>query len=445
MVGPGSVAGRLTPKSRYDETVRAVLGASLVAAVIAAGAPVRGDDRAGHFVATANMLIDRDGARAVAIDDEVLVIGGESYVEGPLRSAEIWNEPGPGPKASWTPAGRMQVPRVGHTVTALGDRRVLVVGGGGRDPNARLAEIWGEETGVPETATFKPAGRLSVGRRFHTATLLPDGRVLVIGGRDPQDRPLATAEIWDPKRRVWSAAGRLHLARCCQTATLLPDGRVLVVGGLVMNVNPLECEDKTQVCTTTTDGVEIWDPRTRRFSDGPNLRKGGDRTDYRTEYSDRAAHTATRLADGRVLVVGGAGARQSEPDPINKRRDTAYLWDPPARRWSQIEGAARDYHSATLLADGRVLIVGGARNFCGCCKMVQNPIPGQVVEDALLWIPASGKLINAGMLVHARMNHAAALLPDGRVLIAGGTVQRGYADDDEGRTSASAEIWQPGP
>jgi hypothetical protein len=72
-------------------------------------------------------------------------------------------------------------------------------------------------------------------------------------------------------------------------------------------------------------------------------------------------------------------------------------------------------------------------------------MPGQVVEDALLWIPASGKLINAGMLVHARMNHAAALLPDGRVLIVGGTVQRGYADDDEGRTPASAEIWQPGP
>jgi hypothetical protein len=421
--------------------MRAALMASLIVAVLAAAASARGDDRAGHFVATASMLIDRDGARAVAVDDEVLVIGGESDVEGPLRSAEIWGEPGQGEKARWTPAGRMQVPRVGHTLTALGDRRVLVVGGGGHDQNARLAEIWSEETGVTETATFKPAGRLSVGRRFHTATLLPDGHVLVIGGRDPQDRPLATAEIWDPERHVWNAAGRLHLARCCHTATLLPDGRVLVVGGLVKNVNPLECEDKTQDCTTTTDGVEIWDPRTRRFSDGPNLRKDGDRTDY----SDRAAHTATRLADGRVLVVGGAGARSSEPDPINKRRDTAYLWDPPARRWSEIEGAARDYHSATLLADGRVLIVGGARNFCGCCKTIRNPSPGQVVEDALLWIPASGKLINAGMLVHARMNHAAALLPDGRVLIMGGTVQRGYADDGEGRTSASAEIWQPGP
>ena len=415
--------------------MRATLRASLIVAVVVGGAPARGNDRAGHFVATASMLIDRDGSRAVAIDDEVLVIGGESSVEGPLRSAEIWGEPGHGEKARWTPAGRMQVPRVGHTLTALGDRRVLVVGGGGRDRNARLAEIWSEETGVIETATFKPAGRLSVGRRFHTATLLPDGHVLVIGGRDPQDRPLATAEIWDPKRRVWSSAGRLHLARCCHTATLLPDGRVLVVGGRVKNDNPLEGEDKT----TTTDGVEIWDPSTRRFSDGPNLRKGGE------DYSDRAAHTATRLADGRVLVVGGAGESASEPDPINRRRDTAYVWDPPARRWSQIAGVARDYHSATLLADGRVLIVGGARNFCGCCKMVRNPSPGQVVADALLWVPATGKLINAGMLLHARMNHAAALLPDGRVLIMGGDVQRGYADDDVSRTSASAELWQPGP
>jgi hypothetical protein len=230
----------------------------------------------------------------------------------------------------------------------------------------------------------------------------------------------------------------MHLARCCHTATLLDDGRVLVVGGRVMSDDPDDCE-KGEVCTTTTDGVEIWDPRTRRFSDGPSLGTGGNLPDF----SDRAAQTATRLADGRVLIMGGAGT--FEPDPMFVRRPTGYLWDQAARRWSQIEGASRDYHTATLLADGRVLIVGGARDFCGCCKMVHNPGPANYVDDALLWIPASGKLVNAGNTVRSRMNHAAALLPDGRVLIAGGKVQEGWADDSDGLTSASAEIWQPSP
>ena len=423
--------------------MHAAWGASLAAAVVvAAGAPARAADPAGRFVATASMHLARDGARAVVVDREVLVVGGENFLEGPLRSAESWRDGVKGGEASWTDAGRMQVPRVGHTVTALGDGRVLVVGGGGRDPNARLAEIWGEDDGVHDLPMFRPAGRLSVGRRFHTATLLPDGRVLVIGGRDPEDRPLATAEIWDPKRRAWSAAGRLPVGRCCHTATLLDDGRVLVVGGRVKHDDPDDCEDdwaNHRICTTTTDSVEIWDPRSRRFSEGPSLATGGESTDF----ADRAAHTATRLADGRVLIMGGAGAW--EPDPIYLRRPTAYLWDQPSRRWAEVSGMPRDYHTATLLANGSVLLVGGAVDFCGCCKPVHRPGPAPAVNDAWVWSPASGKLIGAGKAVHARMNHTAVLLPDGRVLIAGGTVPNDEADDHEGRTSASAEIWQPGP
>jgi hypothetical protein len=426
---------------RYDGPVRAYLGAGLVVAVVASGARARAEDPAGHFVATANMHLARDGARAVLVDRNVLVIGGENYLEGPLRSAEMWRDGDKG-DASWTEAGRMQVPRVGHTVTALGDGRVLVVGGGGSNPSARLAEIWGEDDGVHDLPMFRPAGRLSVGRRFHSATLLPDGRVLVIGGRDPQDRPLATAELWEPKRRVWSAAGRLHLGRCCHTATLLDDGRVLVAGGRVKHDDPEDCEDDRanhRVCTTTTDSVEIWDPRTRRFSEGPNLATGGNGTDF----SDRAAHTATRLTDGRVLIMGGAGA--SEPDPLALRRPTAYLWDQPSHHWAEVSGMPRDYHTATLLPNGSVLIVGGALDFCGCCKPVHRPGPAPAINDAWVWIPASGKLVGAGRAVHSRMNHTAVLLPDGRVLIAGGTVPNDETDDGQGRTSASAEIWQPAP
>ena len=177
----------------YDGPVRAAWGASLIVAVVATGASARADDPAGHFVATASMHLARDGARAVLVDHQVLVIGGENFLEGPLRSAEAWRDGGKG-GASWTEAGRMQVPRVGHTVTALPDGRVLVVGGGGRDPNARLAEVWGEDDGVHDLPMFRPAGRLSVGRRFHTATLLPDGRVLVMGGA------IRRTARWRPRR-----------------------------------------------------------------------------------------------------------------------------------------------------------------------------------------------------------------------------------------------------
>lgn len=406
---------------------------AVVVAGALAGGPARGEDAAGRFVATASLQIARNGARAVTVEGEVLVVGGENDLEGPLRSAELWSDGKGKAPGHWTPAGRMQVPRVGHTVTALGDGRVLVVGGGGHDPQARLAELWGE--GDVDPQTFKPAGRLSVSRHFHTATLLGDGRVLVIGGRDPHERPLATAEIWDPKRRAWTAAGRLHLARCCHTATLLANGRVLVVGGRVMSNDPYDCEDVKGPCTTTTDAVELWDPRTRRFTDGPALATGGDLPDF----SDRAAHTATPLPDGRVLIMGGAG--NIEPDPVFPRRPTAYLWDPAARRWTQIQGAARDYHTATLLADGRVLIVGGALNVCGCCKTAPHDGPVHYVNDALLWSPVTGKLVNAGNTARSHMNHAAALLPDGRVLIAGGTAPEW--DEGAGEATAVAELWLP--
>jgi hypothetical protein len=82
----------------------------------------------------------------------------------------------------------------------------------------------------PATDAFRPAGSLAEARESHTATSLPDGRVLVVGGAVGDD--LASAEVWDPATASFGAAGSLAEAREFHTATLLPDGRVLVVGGL---------------------------------------------------------------------------------------------------------------------------------------------------------------------------------------------------------------------
>ena len=120
------------------------------------------------------------------------------------------------------------------------DGRVLVVGGGGLDgaygPNIPAAEIWD-----PVTSSFSTAGSLDEARKAHTATLLPDGRVLVVGGNDERltngwwleavDTGLDSVETWDPGTGAFEPAASHAEGRFGHTATLLPDGRVLVLGG----------------------------------------------------------------------------------------------------------------------------------------------------------------------------------------------------------------------
>jgi len=135
--------------------------------------------------------------------------------------------------------------RDSHTATLLPDGRVLVVGGGCPptqkcQDHAVVAEVWD-----PQTATFEPAGSLAQLREGHTATLLPDGRVLVVGGSGWDGGDLASAEVWDPTTASFSPAGSLAQGRRGHTATLLPDGRVLIVGG--RDGDPLA-------------SAEVWDP-----------------------------------------------------------------------------------------------------------------------------------------------------------------------------------------
>jgi hypothetical protein len=98
-------------------------------------------------------------------------------------------------------------------------------------------------------AAFLPTGALNIAREDHTATLLPNGKVLVAGGHDINYDPLSNAEIYDPTTGKWTATGRLTTARFNHTATLLPNGKVLVVGGNDKNYNPLS-------------SAEIYDPGT---------------------------------------------------------------------------------------------------------------------------------------------------------------------------------------
>jgi len=124
---------------------------------------------------------------------------------------------------------------------------------------------------------FEETGSLATARYFHTATLLPNGKVLVAGGAIGYT-PLASAELYDPATGTWTATESLHTARFFHTATLLPNGKVLVAGGAGNGY---------------LASAELYDPATETWTATGSL------------HTARDLHTATLLPNGKVLVAGG--------------------------------------------------------------------------------------------------------------------------------------------
>jgi hypothetical protein len=250
---------------------------------------------------------------------------------------------------------------------------------------------------------------MATARVDQTATLLSDGRVLVVGGdaggNDYFRGPLASAELYDPKTGAFTATGSLHDARDSATATLLLDGRVLVTGGVGKATYSGPCVNCTGVAAIAS--AELYDPQTGTFTRTGSMHQA------------RNNQTATLLADGRVLIVGG----QNGGAPLA----SAELYDPKTGKFSYTgsTGVVRDEHTATLLQDGRVLVTGGI------------VIPGSLdTATAELYDPKTGRFSPTGAMSVAREYHTATLLADGRVLIAGGA--------DVASTLPSAELYDPG-
>ena len=172
---------------------------------------------------------------------------------------------------------------------------------------------------VPSFAQILGTAQLNVERRGHSATLLEDGKVLIVGG-DNLNGMVSQAEIVDPVSQTSSLVAASITARTDHTATRLSDGRVLVIGG----------RDQSGSLTSS----DIYNPLTATFTAGPSLT------------TPRSGHTATVLADGKILVAGGDAGGSAE------------LYNPATENFSLIAGsmnAARKFHSAILTTSGQVL------------------------------------------------------------------------------------------
>lgn len=293
------------------------------------------------------------------------------------------------PPGTFRPTGTLPRPHSVHTATLLKDGRVLVVGGQ-KLPFADRAQEVGSDVELydPAAGRFTKARALARPRALHTATLLEDGRVLVTGGEYGGTHILAEAEIYDPKKGRFAAAGRMTVPRQAHTAALLSDGRVLLVGGFGGG------EPGGYLAT-----AELYDPITGRFTATGSL---GQR---------RQLHTATPLPDGRVLVVGGFGPPEGSENALPII--AAELYDPAAGRFVPTGGlgVARFLHQATRLDDGKVLVTGGAGAGFGA------------LAEAEVYDPAAGTFRAVGAMATRRQSHSATLLPGGLVLVAGGAAQ----------------------
>jgi hypothetical protein len=337
----------------------------------------------GAFTATGSMAVSRVGQIAVALEDgRVLVATG---ADDPR--AELYD-----PRAgTFGSTGSMTKVRTGGAAaTRLKNGQVLIAGG--NDNSLDQKPLASAELYDPNTGQFTATGSMVSARSGHTATLLGNGQVLIVGGYDASGGCAAAAELYNPSTAKFGPTGAMNHVRAHHTATLLNNGQVLIVGGYCGG----PAGDKTP------SSAELYDPSTGRFAETGSMSAG--------RFSGFAA---TPLPDGRVLVAGGSASAIEE-----KELASAELYDPASRQFTPTGSmtAARVGHTATLLGDGRVLVAGGD------------------VRSAELFDPTKGSFALIGSMVVWRAFHSATLLGDGSVLFAGG------ADMPNG---ATAELYRP--
>jgi hypothetical protein len=346
----------------------------------------------GTFTPTGTMGTARSYHTATLLPDgKVLIAGGVEKLSPdltPLASAELY-DPSTG---TFISTGNMKTGRSEHTATLLPNGKVLIAGG---YPSNSADAVMTSELYDPATGTFTATGDMVTPRYWFSATLLNSGKVLMAGGHDRigSYSNLSSAELYDPSTGTFARTGDMTEAQARHKATLLPNGKVLIAPG-----------DETEVLT-----AELYDPASDTFS----------LTDWRNDV-EMVAATMDVLADGKVLVT----LNVQECDFLSTE---SQIYDFSTATFSAAGnmpyGICRP--TGTRLSNGSILIAGGWFNFSA---------------NAQLYDATSSTFSPTGNLITARHEHTATLLKDGRVLIAGGLSGCGFCGFS---VLDTAELYRP--
>tara|TARA_B100001750_G_C15518552_1_gene609467 strand:+ start:2149 stop:3273 length:1125 start_codon:yes stop_codon:yes gene_type:complete len=355
----------------------------LICTILAVGCSGGGDEAA-DTTAVPDMSSPRWGHTATLLDDgRVLIVGGKAKAYGEVASAEIFDPS----NNTWSLAASPTEPRgEGQNTILLGDNVLLF---GGTDTN--VAELYD-----PTSDSWTVTGNMVASRSWAPATILSDGRVLVAGGEDFSKggrTMLDSSEIYDPSTGEWSSAGVMASIHAGHSEVFV-DGKVLIVGQY---------------------NGEIYDPATDTWS-----------VTVKTVEERALGSTATLLNNGKVLVTGGEFQQEGWGGLYGGaivNMDGTEIYDPSSGTWVAAAPMTerRKYHSALLMKDGKVIVVGGMQ--------IETYDPAQNV-----WSLAGNMRADRGEL------YSATLLKDGKILVVGGKV---INEEDKARGLPSAEIYDP--
>lgn len=381
------------------------------------------DPETGVWSAAGRLLTPRDGHIAAAVPDGAIVAGGtglgSNSILGTVERLHAGREyatdtaaypPGstlptlgptaPEPRSTgrWQSAGDLWAARSRGGAVLLPSGQVFVSGGD------EIGGASGSEIFDPAANTWRPAAPMLTDRHDHTLTVLPDGRVMATGGTAGQ-YPTDAVEVYDPSTDRWRSVAPMLRARSGHNTVALADGRIMVVGG---NTRP------NSWCYKLTASAEFYDAERDRWTVAPaaTMPRGHDQT--------------VTLDDGRILFPG------SYWSPVTE------IFDPATNTWQltrpSLQGMGRYGYTANLLPDGTVLVVGG------CC-VGANGIPLAPFAPEI-FDPKSASWRLAAPMREVRIDHVATSLPDGRILVAGGSSFKQVLNTED--HDLPTEIYDPG-
>ena len=304
------------------------------------------DPVTGGWATTGSMHDARAGFSATLLrNGKVLVEGGSSNSVLALASAQLY-DPATG---AWSVTGSMNQGRQQHSAVLVQNGSVLVSGGNiDRSPCADFCVTTITESQIynPSSGQWTAVGELTIPRSFFTTTLLPNGRVLAVGGRVHTGPgyydygAIAFADLYSPTTGKWRPTGTMTGSREDHATVLLSNGQVLAVGGTTVNFNGI-----------TVASTELYDPATGGWTATGSMLQGRER------------HTATALQNGQVLVAGGDYYDGVNAGFLNE----CELYDPAVGTWSVTASMSTPRYGAraVLLRDGLVLEAGGDTDFSG--------------------------------------------------------------------------------